>query len=76
MSAGLMHTGRTLPDGSTAVYVWFEAMHTRVDMLLKSHDASSDCLIEAAEDARVLIAEIERAGNRFHALWRLLQASR
>lgn len=65
MSAGLMHTGRTLPDGSTAVYVWFEAMHTRVDMLLKSHDASSYRLLEVAEDARVLIAEIERAGNHF-----------
>lgn len=60
-----MHTGRILPDGSAAVYVWFEAMHTRIDMLMKSHDASSESLLEAAEDARALIYEIEQVGNRF-----------
>ena len=68
------HISRVLPDGATAVYVWFEAMHTRVDLLLKSSLLNERELLEAADGMRGVIARLEKAGNRFDPeseLWRL-----
>ncbi len=59
------HISRTLPDGAVAVYVWFEAMHTRVDILLKSDCHTESGLLEIVEGIRRLIADLERVGNRF-----------
>lgn len=59
------HLSRTLPDGAVAIYVWFEAMHTRVDILLKSNTFAESDLLDIAEGMRLLIAELEKAGNRF-----------
>lgn len=68
------HIPRVLPDGSTAVYIWFEAMHTRVDLLLRSDSLNERDLLEAADGMRGVIAMLEKAGNRFDPqseLWRL-----
>ena len=59
----MSHIIRELPDGTTAIYAWFMAMHTRVDVLLKAAD--STLLMPAVHDMRQLIGEIEAAGNRF-----------
>ena len=59
------HLCRTQPDGSTAVYVWFEAMHTRVDILLISHNLAENELLDAADGMKLLISQLEKTGNRF-----------
>lgn len=59
------HLTRSLPDRSTAVYAWFSAMHTRVDILLKSASYTEDYLLGTIELMRQLICEIEKVGNRF-----------
>ncbi|MBD5224501.1 MAG: FAD:protein FMN transferase [Bacteroidales bacterium] len=59
------HLSRTIADGSVAVYVWFEAMHTRVDILLKSSCHSESALLEVTEGMKRIIAGLEKVGNRF-----------
>lgn len=59
------HLSRILPDGEVAVYVWFEAMHTRVDILLKSGSHPESGLLDIAEGMRRIITDLEKAGNRF-----------
>lgn len=61
----MSHLTRTLPDGSNALYAWFSAMHTRVDILLKSASHGEDYLLETIELMRQTINEIEKVGNRF-----------
>lgn len=61
----MQHQSRQLPDGSTALYAWFEAMHTRVDLLLRKKDTAPSSLLETAEAVRALILRLEKAGNRF-----------
>lgn len=61
----LPHIVREIPGGHTAVYAWFEAMHTRVDLLLKGEKGSAERLTAVAEEVRSLIAAIEREGNCF-----------
>lgn len=56
---------RTLPDGSDAVYAWFAAMHTRVDILLRSAVHGPDYLTSTIGLIRRQIARIEATGNRF-----------
>ena len=63
----MQHQSRLLPDGSTALYAWFEAMHTRVDMLLRKKDTAPSSLLETAEAVRALLFRLEKAGNRFAA---------
>jgi len=60
------HIVRTLPSGESAVYAWFEAMHTRVDILLKC-TSSHRCLLEALDRLRATVERVEQAGNRFAA---------
>lgn len=59
------HVIRQLPSGNTALYAWFQAMHTRVDLLLKSSSGDGDMLLGIAGKVQVLINDIERAGNCF-----------
>ncbi len=59
------HIIRQLPSDGTAVYVWFEAMHTRVDILLKSAVQDADALLAVSGEMRGLIERIETAGNCF-----------
>lgn len=61
----MQHQSRQLPDGSTALYAWFEAMHTRVDLLLRKKNTSPSSLLETAEAVRALLLRLEKAGNRF-----------
>lgn len=61
----MQHQSRQLPDGSTALYAWFEAMHTRIDLLLRKKDTAPSSLLETAEAVRALILRLEKAGNRF-----------
>ena len=61
----MQHQSRQLPDGSIALYAWFEAMHTRVDLLLRKKDTSPSSLLESAEAVRALLFRLEKAGNRF-----------
>ena len=62
----MQHQYRILPDGSIALYVWFEAMHTRVDMLFRKKGTTPSMLVHAAEEIRNLILHIEKVGNRFN----------
>lgn len=59
------HLTRSLTGGAEAVYVWFEAMHTRVDILLKSSSHTPGQLLEIAAGMQALIVELEHVGNRF-----------
>lgn len=74
----MQHQSRQLPDGSTALYAWFEAMHTRVDLLLRKKDTAPSSLLETAEAVRALLLRLEQAGNRFESdseISRLCKAS-
>ncbi len=61
----MQHQSRQLPDGSIALYAWFEAMHTRVDLLLRKKDTAPSSLLKTAEAMRALLLRLEQAGNRF-----------
>ncbi|MCX4263457.1 MAG: FAD:protein FMN transferase [Muribaculaceae bacterium] len=61
----MQHQSRLLSDGSTALYAWFEAMHTRVDMLLRKKNQAPSSLLDTAEAVRALLFRLEKAGNRF-----------
>lgn len=63
----MQHQSRQLPDGSTALYAWFEAMHTRIDLLLRKKDTAPSSLLETAEAVRALLLRLEQAGNRFES---------
>ena len=70
----MQHISRVLSDGSTVVYAWFQAMHTRVDLLLKSDHLMDKDLLDVAEGIHAVITALEKAGNRFDPeseLWRL-----
>lgn len=56
---------RTMPDGTRALYEWFGAMHTRVDILLRSSAYDYDYLRDTVGIMRQEICEIEKTGNRF-----------
>ena len=70
----MQHISRVLSDGSTVVYAWFQAMHTRVDLLLKSGHLMDKDLLDVADGIHAVITALEKAGNRFDPeseLWRL-----
>lgn len=57
---------RHLPDGDTVLYTWFQAMHTRVDILLKHNGPAADRFMQRAiDEMREVIAALEQAGNYF-----------
>lgn len=59
---------RTLPSGQIALYAWFSAMHTRVDVLLKGADqAALPNLQQAVDEVRATVARLEQIGNKFDA---------
>lgn len=53
----------TLSDGSKAVYAWWLAMHTRVDVFLKGMDESN--LRDICHDIEDLVAAVESEGSCF-----------
>lgn len=60
----MQHLHHILNDGSHLVYVWFEAMHTRMDLMLWDDVAEND-LFESAEAVYQEVARIERMGSCF-----------
>lgn len=70
------HLTRSLPDGSKAVYAWFSAMHTRIDILIKSRLHGEDYLLDTVALMRQTIAEIENVGNRFDPASEVSQINR
>ncbi|MDE6085655.1 MAG: FAD:protein FMN transferase [Muribaculaceae bacterium] len=57
---------RQLPDGATAMYAWFQAMHTRVDILLRhTGPAACDLMQRVINQMQQEIFELECVGNCF-----------
>ena len=66
MSDEIPRSVRHLPDGDTALYTWFQAMHTRVDILLKHNGPAADVFMQrAVDEMRDIITLLEQAGNCF-----------
>ena len=61
------HICRILKDGSSLVYAWFEAMHTRIDIMLWDRDRSEAELVSAVEAVERETMRIERMASRFLA---------
>ncbi len=59
------HICRILKDGSSLVYAWFEAMHTRIDIMLWDRDRSEAELVSAVEAVERETIRIERLASRF-----------
>lgn len=56
---------RTLKDGSNIVYAWFEAMHTRIDVILWDMTVSVADLHLSCEDIAAEVGRIERMASCF-----------
>lgn len=56
---------RVIRDGCPLVYAWFEAMHTRIDMVLWDEMLSEDYLHEACECISQETVRIENMASRF-----------
>lgn len=59
------HISQMGSDGIVTLYVWFEAMHTRVDILIKSNSHTERQLLGVADRVRQIIFDLEMVGNRF-----------
>lgn len=59
----MQHLCRSI-GGNELVYAWFEAMHTRVDLVLWDN-IGTDALLHAAEKVEEETRRIERMGSRF-----------
>jgi thiamine biosynthesis lipoprotein len=66
-SSIMEHICRILKDGSSLVYAWFEAMHTRIDIMLWDRDRSEAELVSAVEAVERETMRIERMASRFLA---------
>lgn len=58
------HIYRHQPDGESLLYAWFAAMHTRVDIMLRSSQ-SEEKLLQVVGRMQDTIATVERCGNCF-----------
>ena len=58
----LPHLCRELQDGTRLCYVWFESLHTRVDLALLG-DGAESVLCETAEAIALLLRRLEAVGN-------------
>jgi len=68
----MKHTSRLSESGMPFWYGWFEAMHTRIDLLLTGLPEKEAGA--AAEEAEKVVREMERRFNRFDRksdLWRI-----
>lgn len=54
-----------LADGSSLLYSWFEAMHTRMDMILWDHEADEAAMQSLASSICEEVRRIERMGSCF-----------
>lgn len=54
-----------LADGSSLLYSWFEAMHTRMDLMLWDHEADESTLRSLASDICEEVRRIEMMGSCF-----------
>lgn len=59
------HLYRRLGADKALLYAWFEAMHTRIDVLLWQYEASKDFLLQMVEAVRAEVERIESWGSCF-----------
>ena len=62
----MTHLTSCLPDGRLLLYVWFEAMHTRIDMMFCT-DLPENLVLDMARDIEEGTYRIERWGSCFLA---------
>ena len=58
---------RDLADGGSLVYVWFEAMHTRIDLVLWDRSIATEGVKAACAEIETEVRRIEKLGNCFDA---------
>lgn len=58
------HLTRPLSNGQSLVYLWFSALHTRVDIMMRS-DRSEAEMLATGQNIKQLLQEIEHVGNCF-----------
>lgn len=61
----MQHMHHILDDGSNLVYAWFEAMHTRIDIMLWDSDVSYVRLLNVVEEVVDEVNRISLMGNCF-----------
>lgn len=61
----MQHMHHILDDGGHLVYAWFEAMHTRIDIMLWDSDAAYMTLLNVVEEAVDEVGRISVMGNCF-----------
>ena len=61
----MQHLISSLKDGTPLVYAWFEAMHTRIDLMLWDRGVGEDIILELIRDIREDVLRIERMGSCF-----------
>lgn len=61
----MQHLTRSLKDGSSLVYVWFDAMHTRIDIMLWDPVMSPEDMLAVAAAIRGDVIRIEEMGSCF-----------
>lgn len=59
------HISRKLNSGADLVYSWFEAMHTRIDLVMWSASSDAGHLLETASAIEDEVRRIESVGSRF-----------
>ena len=60
----MQHLCRVIGNGNELIYAWFEAMHTRVDLMLWDN-IGADALLRAAGRIEKETRRIEQLGSRF-----------
>ena len=61
----MQHLVSSLKDGASLIYAWFEAMHTRIDLMLWDKDISQNVVLGLIADIRDDVLRIERMGSCF-----------
>ena len=61
----MQHLVSSLKDGGHLVYAWFEAMHTRIDLMLWDRTIDKETLLEVMKEIRSDVLRIENMGSCF-----------
>lgn len=61
----VQYQDRLLRDGCRLVYAWFEAMHTRIDIVIHDRDASFETIHDVCRMVADETVRIERMASRF-----------
>ena len=61
----MQHLSSSLKGGGCLVYAWFEAMHTRIDLMLWDRNVSEDLILDVVKDIQEDVLRIERMGSCF-----------